>query len=79
MKRCWMRAEKASIIHKLQATVNNLKGTLLERGHEVRASEECNYLLTQALTCAQRRTTAWMITPAVSVLMLFTMFATAMT
>ncbi|KAJ8430487.1 hypothetical protein Cgig2_004680 [Carnegiea gigantea] len=49
-----IRAEKAIIIRKLQAFVNNMKTTLLEKGHAVRASEETNTKLTFAVSCVER-------------------------
>jgi len=62
LKRCRTRAEKAIIIYKVQASANNLKATLLNKGHVVRASEETNTKLNYAMSCAERRTRAWMIT-----------------
>ncbi|KAJ8428045.1 hypothetical protein Cgig2_007622 [Carnegiea gigantea] len=66
------RHDKAIIIRRLQASINKLKATLLEKGHAVRASEETNTKLTVAVSCAQRRCKAWMITTAITLLTLLT-------
>ncbi|KAJ8445204.1 hypothetical protein Cgig2_024410 [Carnegiea gigantea] len=53
----WVRSQtrhdKAIIIQRLQASVNNLKATLLEKGHALRASEERNTKLTFAMMSAK--------------------------
>ncbi|KAJ8429660.1 hypothetical protein Cgig2_001656 [Carnegiea gigantea] len=75
LKRSQIRHDKAIIIRRLQASVNKLKTTLLEKGHTVRASEETNMKLAVAMLCAQRRCKAWMITWAITLLILLPMFA----
>ncbi|KAJ8445911.1 hypothetical protein Cgig2_009840 [Carnegiea gigantea] len=78
LKRSQRRHDKAIIIQRLQASVNKLKATLLEKRHAVRASEETNTKLAVAVSCAQRRCKAWMITTAMTLLTLLTMFAHVM-
>ncbi|KAJ8432927.1 hypothetical protein Cgig2_023057 [Carnegiea gigantea] len=60
LKLSWTRHDKAIIIGRLQASVNNLNSTLLEKEHAVKATEETNTKLTFAVSCAQRHSRAWM-------------------
>ncbi|KAJ8423550.1 hypothetical protein Cgig2_007081 [Carnegiea gigantea] len=49
LKRSPMRHDKAIIIRRLQASVNKLKATLLEKGHAVRALHDANTKLAIAV------------------------------
>ena len=50
MKRSMTNTEKAMVICKLQASVNKLKGTVLEKGVVIRELNEVNVRLAYELT-----------------------------
>ncbi|KAJ8441457.1 hypothetical protein Cgig2_023643 [Carnegiea gigantea] len=53
LKHSRTRHDKAIIIRRLQASINKLKATLLEKGHTVRASNDTNTKLAVAVSCAE--------------------------
>ncbi|KAJ8446953.1 hypothetical protein Cgig2_006581 [Carnegiea gigantea] len=66
LKHSPMRHDKTIIIRRLQASVNKLKATLLEKGHAVRASHDTNTQLAVAVSYAEHRCKSWMITSAIT-------------
>ena len=69
MKRSMTNTEKAMVICKLQASVNKLKGTVLEKGVVIRELNELNVRLASELTQSHRVTKVWMITVCVMTIM----------
>jgi len=61
--------EKAIVICKLQASINKLKGTVLEKGVVIRELNEVNVRLASDRTQSQRLTNVWMITASIITIM----------
>ena len=70
MKRSLTNTEKAIVICKLQASVNNLKSTALEQAVAIWELNEVNVRLRSDLTQSQRVSNVWMMTACVMTIML---------
>ena len=69
MKPSMTNTEKAIVIRKLQASVNKLKGTVLEKGVLIRELNAVNVRLASELTQSHRVTKVWMITAFAMIIM----------
>jgi len=70
MKRSLTNTEKAIAIFTLRASLNKLKGTLLEKSVALRELNEVNLGLTVQLQNSDRATRVWMSTAAVLTIIL---------